>query len=212
MKPTNGMFDVRGSIFDVIMISRRGLFTVSGLLLSLLLIGCAAPGSARTRPSVRGRLVDARGQGIPNRRLDLMLPSQYGLSGLDAVWGKPEDYGHKQQVATVQTDSDGRFSHVFPATTYSITFYILPPIGAIPRQPPKPFFALRTSSIQPDSYLIGANRDHLDYRIWDHNDGKLRPDVTQKITGTFTLQEVPARADGQEQLKGWEADITVKQP
>jgi len=95
------------------MSAKRSLFAISGFLLSLLLIGCAAPGSALTRPSVRGRLVDARGHGIQNRRIDLMLPSQYGLSGLDAVWGKPEDYGHKQQVATVQTDSDGRFSH-FP--------------------------------------------------------------------------------------------------
>ena len=192
--------------------AKRRFFTISGLLLSLLLIGCAAPGSVLTQPSVRGRLVDARGHGIPNRRLDLMLPSQYGLSGLDAVWGKPEDYGHKQRVATVRTDSDGRFSHVFPSTTYSITFFLVPPLGAVPRQPPKPFFALRTSSIEPDSYLIGSNRGRLDYRVWDHSSGTLRPDVTQKITGTFTLQDVPARADGQDKLRGWEADITVKQP
>src|SRR6266403_252509 len=79
----------------------------------------------------------------------------------------------------------------FPPTTYSITFFLFPPLGATPRQPPKPFFALRTPSIQPDSYLIGSNRDHLDYRIWDHSSGTLRPDLTQKVTGTFTLQEVP---------------------
>jgi len=189
----------------------RSFFAVFALFLPLIFAGCGAPGSVITQPGVSGRLVDGHGHGVANKRITLMLPAQYGLAGLDAAWGKPEDYGHRQQEDTVETDSTGRFNCLFPPTTYSIVLFLLPPLGVIPSQPPKPFFGLRTASVEPDSYLIGWEGDHLGYRLWDHGTGALRVDSNQKIDGTFVLRKAAAHGYNQEQFGGWQAEITVRQ-
>jgi hypothetical protein len=186
-------------------------FAILMFFLPMLFAGCGAPGSAITQPGISGRLVDGHGHGVANKRISLMLPAQYGLAGLDAVWGKPEDYGHRQQEDTVETDSDGRFNCLFPPTTYSIVLLLLPPLGVIPSQPPKPFIGLRTASVAPNSYLIGWEGDHLGYRIWDHGTGALRADSSQKVAGTFVLRKPAAHGYNQGQFGGWQAEITVRQ-
>ena len=48
------------------------------LLTVASLTGCGGVGSALTQPGTRGRLVDAHGRGIPDKQVDVALPSNYG--------------------------------------------------------------------------------------------------------------------------------------
>ncbi len=134
-------------------IKRLGLllWVVSGF--GILVPGCAAPGSAVTQVHIRGRMINARGEPVARQAVQLLLPASYGLAGLDARMGKPSRYGHKDQVVMVRTDPDGRIEHAFAETTYSIAFWLLPPLGPCPKKPPKPWVLLRTDR-QTDDYWV----------------------------------------------------------
>jgi hypothetical protein len=169
-----------------------------------LLNSCAAPGSAFARHSVHGKIVDSHGRGVSGKQVELVLPASYGMGGLDAMTGQPEDHGHRNQHATVITDRHGEFSHEF-SSVYHITFFLLPPLGAFPRQPPKPFYGIR---VAPRTYFVGFNDDHFDYRVIPSS-GPPQRDSAQRVTGGYTLLK-PQSGDTPK-LKGWETTISIRQ-
>lgn len=126
--------------------------------------GCAAPGSAITQLHVRGQIIDDKGQPAARETIVLMRPAAYGLAGLDAKWGKAEDYGHRDNVVSVKTDEDGKFEQAFAPNTYSVTFWILPPLGGFPRKPPYPFFCLRTPKQTNDFWSLWMKDSGLETR------------------------------------------------
>ena len=135
------------------------------LVLGILAGGCAAPSSGVVRVRVSGRIVDSLGQPAAQQQVDILLPSQYGLTGLDAVWGKPEDYGHRDQKARVTTDENGQFEHAFAPTTYSIVFWFIPPLGPIPRKPPDPYFYLKLPSQTNEFWVLWMRKYGLETRL-----------------------------------------------
>lgn len=177
-----------------------------------LLSGCAAPGSSITRAALSGRIVDAQGHAVAGQQVEVMLPAQYGLAGLDAVWGQPEDYGHQTQRVTLQTDADGKFSCIFSPTTYSISFWIFPPLGTFPRQPPRPFVAMRIASRSPDIMVAGMDHGHFDYRVWDHATGKFRQDSSARLSGSYTFLKSEKAPDGNRTIAGWLMNLTLVEP
>lgn len=147
--------------------------------------GCAAPGSAISRVRVTGRLVDSSGQPLAKQQVDVLLPSQYGLSGLDAKWGKSEDYGHHDQKATLATDDTGRFDHVFSPTTYSMVFWIIPPLGPIPRKPPEPYFYLKLPAQTDEFWVLWMQKTGLEAKLIEGGNS-IPLDQSQIVPADFT--------------------------
>jgi len=174
---------------------------------SLLLVGCAAPGSSITRHCIRGTVVDSLGRGVPGQRVVIVLPASYGLGGLDTYFGRPEDYGHHDQRAMLTTDGSGNFCHLFDPCAYHITFFLLPPLGPFPRRPPKPVYGVHLS---PCTYVVGYDRDHFDYRIIPAS-GPPERDPSQRVSGSYALREFQMRPDSPKKLKGWETSLTIRQ-
>jgi hypothetical protein len=137
---------------------------------------------------VSGRLFDQAGHPLKNQQIDVLLPNQYGLSGLDARWGKPEDYGHRDQKATLATDDTGRFEHAFMPTTYSIAFWLIPPLGPIPRKPPEPYFYLKLPSQTNEFWVLWMKKEGLETKLIERGNrtpldqsGVLPADFTGKL-------------------------------
>ncbi len=164
-----------------------------------IIVGCVAPGSSLTRLRVQGEIVNQSENGVTNQEVTLGFAKQYGLAGLDAIWGKPESYGHHDQTITISTNENGIFDHTFDPTTYSISFWILPPIGVIPKNPPEPFFFLRIDDNPNEYYYIHADRDKISYKVISryHKD-KLDKSPSRPFTLSGELLE-----DKFDNFKGW---------
>jgi len=130
--------------------------------LLLFLAGCCFPGSAVTRVRVEGQFIDQQGKPLPDKNIILGFPKQYGLAGLDAIWGKPEDYGHRNQTSILTTDNNGYISTIFGPTTYSCSVCIFPPLGTLPKKPPYPAFKMRIGDGPPlEYYVITGNKNGI---------------------------------------------------
>lgn len=177
------------------------------ILLSALGAGCAAPGSGRVQVSIKGQLLDATHKPLSGQQVDLMLPKEYGLAGLDAVWGKPEDYGHLDQKTTVTTDSDGVFTHTFAPVSYSMLFWFIPPLGPIPKAPPDPYVFLHFPPNANEYWSVWARKSGLETRVAALQDGKwLQQSPTQPAVITGSLR----REMDEGGLPKYFMDITVQ--
>ena len=121
------------------------------VLLALLLSACAAPGSKIGRIALSGTVSESPSDSLS---LEVTLPKHYGLGGLDLIMSSPEDFGHKDQTVQVEV-VEGRFSFQFPPLAYHATFWLLPPLGAFPKQPPEPAYFVRFSDTPDEVYLVG---------------------------------------------------------
>ena len=62
------------------------------------------------------------------------------LGGLDEYFGKPEDYGHHDRINILDVSEEGIFKGAEDEVLYHMTFWLLPPLGIIPKTPPKPYY------------------------------------------------------------------------
>lgn len=127
------------------------------------LSGCAAPGSAIGRIGFSGNL-----DGVPLDRpvsLRVTLPKAYGLGGLDLVMNTAEDFGQKDQTIFIELKA-GSFEYEFPPLVYHITFWLMPPLGAFPRQPPAPVFVVTFPDANNEIYLVGMDGDNFRYDVY----------------------------------------------
>jgi len=150
--------------------------------------GCAAPGSGIVQIAVTGTLLDATSKPIAGRNIDLCLPKEYGLAGLDAKWGQPENYGHRDQKATVVTSSQGVFTNTFNPVSYSMVFWLLPPLGGFPRHPPEPFVFLRFPPVTNEYWSVWAKQEGFDNRVGVPDRAQWLPQsptLPAKISGTL---------------------------
>ncbi len=127
--------------------------SVAMATLATLCIGCVAPGSAIGNLSVRGRLATEAGESLPGREVELVLPAEYGLDGLELVLSKPEDFGHTDQRLSTTSDAGGNFRFDLEII-YHMNFWLIPPLGGFPRQPPPPFILLRLRDLPNEYYAI----------------------------------------------------------
>jgi len=174
------------------------------------LTGCAFPGSSLTQVEFRGRLVDEGGAPLVGEQLRLTLPAGYGLAGLDRTFGEPSDYGHRDQIAVVRTDTDGRFAHVFEPTTYSMSFFLLPPLGAIPGDPPAPAIYIRWPEHAPTMLVVQNDDDEIECWIYDPVAHERRADSRETVVGAASLTEIHATDEDAKGLRGWRLDVTIR--
>jgi hypothetical protein len=132
----------------------RALRTAAVGVLVVSASGCIAPGSANGYVSVRGALQSASGAPLADREVQLILPREYGLGGLDLVLGDAEDFGHEDRKFTVVTDANGEFAYDLGRHIYHITFWLLPPLGGFPRHPPPPALFVRVPSFPGEYYAV----------------------------------------------------------
>ncbi len=79
-------------------------------LLAAPLPGCVFPGSSFGHLSIRGSLELTTGEPLADREVRFVLPATYGLSGLDRLLGKTEDFGHQAHRFSVTKNHNGEFS------------------------------------------------------------------------------------------------------
>jgi hypothetical protein len=139
----------------------------------VLLSGCVAPGSTIGRLGLSGTLAG----GDDPLSMQVTLPKHYGLGGLDLVLNRAEDFGNRDQTVTVEV-KDGAFSHEFPPVVYHVSVWLLPPLGAFPRQPPEPVYQVSFSDAPNEVYLIGIDRGGFRYDTFDKSTRqKLKPEA-----------------------------------
>ncbi len=144
----------------------RNLIGTIFVALLLLLSSCAAPGSALGKVGIRANI------SLPlesDLRLRITLDESYGLGSIDRYFGKPEDYGHKDQVTVLTMKPDGSFEDQIFEVLYHVTYFILPPLGPIPRKAPKPYYIIEFSNIKDEIYVVGEPRTGFEYRTYSYS-------------------------------------------
>lgn len=140
-------------------------YTYSYIALALSsLQGCAAPGSAIGRVSIDGEIYPPPKEELSVR---VKLDKHYGLGGIDEYFGKPEDYGHHDIISILNVSRKGIFKGPKVEVLYHMTFWLLPPLGVIPKTPPKPYFFIEFSNKKDEIYLVGEAKDGFDYKVYD---------------------------------------------
>ena len=164
---------------------------LASLALALPGAGCAAPGSALTQVVVEGEVIGEDGGPLPGTRVHLLLPARYGLRGLDALYGKPGDYGHDDQMRSVTADADGRFRVEFEPVTYSIMFWLIPPLGASFQGPPDPRLGVRVEGVEEVNLIriSGSGVEVRTYRLPERT--PLDGPPAFRITGSAEAVEQP---------------------
>lgn len=171
-----------------------------------VLPGCMAPGSGMTRFEVSGRYLDGSGAPVAGEPVRLVLPGKYGLRGLDAMFGKPEDYGHRNQVVDLLTDGDGRFGHTF-TTTYTACFWLIPPIGMAFSSAPDPAIVAFLPRHPGQYYSIVGDEEEVSVRAFDNGTGEeLDSDAVVPVLIEGRAVEVEGQGP-----KGWVVEVTIQE-
>jgi len=166
---------------------------------TLLLAGClAAPGSATMQTSVSGQVVDTQGQALAKKSVEIAVTNKWG-SGMDDWDGNTS---WERVRAQLRTDADGQFNHLFERTIYGIAFFIMPPIGDIPRNPPVPWFVIRTDSTAPDFLPLDRKGKKLVVR----KSVQAALPNAPTITGNLVLRNDD---DKTMRYRGWHADLLI---
>jgi hypothetical protein len=180
--------------------------------LAFVVAACAAPGCALTQVGVTGRLIDADGAPVAGEQIELKLPAKHGLAGLDRVMLEPSAYGHHSMSATVVTDSDGRFSWRFPQTTYSISYFFIPPLGPLPRKPPPPTVGVRTAGMAPDWLVVRPDDETVECRLFDDASNSVGKEPDGHVTGSAAIVEPSDAGKETRGLRGWRLGLTIRRP
>ncbi|MDX2109048.1 MAG: hypothetical protein SFY80_02280 [Verrucomicrobiota bacterium] len=141
------------------------IFALIFAIPALLLSGCVAPGSSVGRVGLKAQLDKPYTAAM---ELRAVLTKEYGLGGLDRHFGKPEDYGNRDIVKVAPLTNE-KFQIEFPRLVYHIDFWMLPPLGALPRQPPPPMFWIELSDSPDEVYQVGFVKHQFKYRVWDRS-------------------------------------------
>ena len=173
------------------------------VLASAIFQGCAAPGSTVGRISIDGEINPP-----PKEELNVTvtLDKHYGLSGLDKYFGEPEDYGHHDIINILNVGKEGIFKGPEAEVVYHMTFWFLPPLGIIPKTPPKPYFFLEFSDKKDEIYLVGEANNNFDYKVYDITS---RNEITkQKASWNILSGEyLPIEGEGP---NGWRLQLEIE--
>ena len=177
--------------------------------------GCAAPGSSLTRVHVSGRLAKPNGDAVPNERVKLVLPAAYGLEGLDAKFGRPGWYGHSDQEALISTDETGSFEYLFDPVSYSIVYFLVPPIGARPKYPPAPYLLVSVpSAMATDAYVVAFPDGEFRYRVIDLRSRRYKTDAksdsSTPISARIEKRQFRVNGDSECTYGGWSVHVSLR--
>lgn len=165
---------------------------------------CSLPNSKMTTISVSGRLMNQSGQPIPQKPIELTLPSTYGLSEIDTEYSSPESLGRETRRVVVETDSMGSFNYSFREVPYSTALWILPPLGNFPKSPPQPQFLMRVMDHPNDIYSLEVDEKDITYAVWRDAGSKFKyPKPPYELKGRLL-------EDHRNGTDSWIADLILK--
>jgi len=134
--------------------------TAASLLIGVLALalcgGCVVPGSSLGRLAVRGRVLTTGGEPVRGEELRMLLPASYGVDARADEPAGPEESGHVERVFSVKTDQHGEFEHVVEGVVYDVRYWVLPPLGARPGEPPPPVLLLQLARFPGEHYAVHA--------------------------------------------------------
>jgi hypothetical protein len=174
------------------------------IAITALFTGCVAPGSSVGRIGLKAHC--EANESSP-KELRVVLTKEYGLGGLDRYFGKPEDYGHRD-IEMVASATDGRYRAEF-AVVYHIDFWMIPPLGPLPRHPPAPVYWLQIADSPEEVYLAGFDKRGLRYRVFDRLSRKEKKDSDARwklADGRYA----PEPTSGGKKI--WYLEFTLKGP
>ena len=131
------------------------------LFLLLMITGCALPGSTFCDVRLEGSVRLDTGEPIANREIQVILPAEYGMGGMDLVFGEPGDYGHHDEQFSGVTDANGEFALDLGTQTYHVTFWLIPPLGFMLSNPPPPLILCRLPDFPDEYYVIETGENYF---------------------------------------------------
>ena len=170
--------------FVSVVVRAVGIISIGVLLLSTLL-GCVAPGSSVGHLSIRGTLASDTGEPLANRELQFLLPAAYGLGGFDLALNNPEDFGHQDHVFRVTTGPGGEFSYDLGNHVYHVGYWLIPPLGPIPRHPPAPFVLVRAAGIGGEYYAVETQSGRFKVFTVNHEELPLEEAYLSKLIAGY---------------------------
>lgn len=141
------------------------------LLPSLLVSSCAAPASMICDRIIEGVVQLDTGQPLAYRKVQIMLPADYGLNAIDLAFAEPSDYGDQDEQYFAFTDDDGAFSCDLGARMTHVPFWILPPLGFLFSEPPAPLVICRLSQFSQEHYAVAVGHD--DFLVFSEGEGEI---------------------------------------
>jgi hypothetical protein len=188
-----------GSRPGISVVHEAGARLARGVIMGILCLaasGCAWMGTSEASHAVRGTLLDAFGRPLAGQQVDLAVPSRFRPHGEEAYF-QPENYSRpNDRLASVTTDFDGVFYHLFPPLPYRTALYLLPPVGKFPKHPKKLNYAIRAGG---QAYFVGEEHGQFGYRVLTSS-GRAVRDSASHVSGVYSLQ------DGI-----WELTLTIRQ-
>ena len=184
-------------------ISHKLLVTV--LFSIAALSSCAFPKKSITGINISGQLLAPSGAPLRNQKIELTLPVGYGLNDIDRDFVEEEEAVLPRESKVVQTDALGSFSHSFRPVPYSAAFWILPPIGSVPKSPPRPHIYLRVLSDPEVVYSVLIKEDEVIYSAYDEK----RPPNDNQILSPPMRMSGKLIEDERGELFNWIADLKL---
>ena len=125
--------------------------------LAALAAGCALPSRSVGHVSLLGSLESAAKQPLANREVAVMVPAEYGLGAVDLRFPNSTDtLLHQDENYKAVTDANGKFEIDLGDRDYNTNFWLLPPLGRLPRRPPPVYFRLQVPSIPGERYAVAT--------------------------------------------------------
>ena len=175
------------------------------LVLVSLISSCAFPKRSLTRVNISGQLLGASGAPLKNEKLELTLPAGYGLNDIDRDFVEDEEVFLPRESIIVETDAIGSFSHSFKPVPYSAAYWVLPPVGSVPKSPPFPYLYIRVLSDPKIVYSVLIKDDEVVYSAYDD----MRPPTDNQILRPPLRMEGQLIEDERGELFNWTADLKL---
>jgi len=136
---------------------------------------CVSDGSNVAELVIRGRVLTESGAPVANEQVNVLLPAEYGLGGLDGfdrAVKLPGDISHADTKLMATTDAEGVFELALGAQLYHVNVWLLPPLGALPTRPPAPFLLVQLARAADEYYAVQTSSGA--FRVFGE-DGQERP-------------------------------------
>lgn len=173
------------------------------LLIALFLLsGCVAPGSSPTEIDIVGYIHGKDLKKLYNQEVKIEIGDQYG------TWGE-ERNGIPKIKAKI--GKDGKFFAKFGLFRH-ITYWLLPPLGSRPKNPPPPYFSFYMPNKPNELYYIWMVHDKIKYLFYDINKSSKRVDPQQAFwkieSGKFYETE---NSDKNKHVDRWTLSLDIIQ-
>lgn len=118
---------------------------IVAFIVLLHLIGCVAPGDKQVRMRVQAHITGSDDSAWARQPLEVRPVTHLGAEGLRS---------NSSAWKTLQTDEEGRLDYDGLTYVQAFGFWLIPPLGFLPRQPHAPSLALRFPLQKDECWML----------------------------------------------------------